>query len=137
LQQHGDVTALDENGAEVQVGSFRVRVASNEIEKTAARAESRDKISPRVVEPTVESPGMEVSLRGLRADDALETLEKYLDRAYLAGLSSVRIVHGKGTGTLRQLTRDLLREHPLVAEVREAAAYEGGEGVTIARLVAR
>ncbi len=137
LQQHGDVTALDENGAEVQVGSFRVRVASNEIEKTAARAESREKISPRVVEPTVESPGMEVSLRGLRADDALEALEKYLDRAYLAGLSSVRIVHGKGTGTLRNLARNLLREHPLVAEVREAAAYEGGEGVTIARLVAR
>jgi DNA mismatch repair protein MutS2 len=80
---------------------------------------------------------MDVNLRGMRADDALIQLEKYLDRAYLAGLPFVRIIHGKGTGTLRKLTRDLLREHPLVAEIREATGHEGGEGVTIAKLVAR
>ena len=73
----------------------------------------------------------------MRADDALILLEKYLDRAYLAGLPFVRIIHGKGTGTLRQLTRELLSEHPLVAEIHQAAAHEGGEGVTIAKMVAR
>ena len=87
--------------------------------------------------PQVESPGMEISLRGMRAEDALDTLEKYLDRAYRAGLPYVRVVHGKGTGTLRKLARDLLRAHPLVASLREAEAHEGGEGVTIAKLVSR
>jgi DNA mismatch repair protein MutS2 len=87
--------------------------------------------------PAAESPGIEISLRGMRADDALDTLEKYLDRAYLAGLPYVRVVHGKGTGTLRKLARELLRQHPLVAAVQEAAPHEGGEGVTIAKLVSR
>jgi len=80
---------------------------------------------------------VEVSLRGLRADDALDALEKYLDRAYLAGLPYVRVVHGKGTGTLRKLARDLLRAHPLVASLREADAHEGGDGVTVVKLVSR
>jgi DNA mismatch repair protein MutS2 len=73
----------------------------------------------------------------MRADEALAKLDKYLDRAYLAGLPYVRIVHGKGTGTLRKLARDLMSEHPLVAEIRAAEPHEGGEGVTVARLVAR
>jgi DNA mismatch repair protein MutS2 len=138
LGQTGQVIALDTTGAEVQVGSFRVRVKLDELgEKIAALNQPQEKIASRVTVPDVESPGVEVSLRGLRADDALDKLEKYLDRAYLAGLPYVRIVHGKGTGTLRKLARDMMRQHPLVAEIREAAQYEGGEGVTIAKLVSR
>jgi DNA mismatch repair protein MutS2 len=49
----------------------------------------------------------------------------------------VRIIHGKGTGTLRKLARDALRRHPLVADIREAQSHEGGDGVTIAKLVSR
>ncbi len=137
LAQRGQVIALDEDSADVQVGNIRVRVALNEIEKIAAEEKPRARDQSEVIAPSVESPGVEVSLRGMRADDALHTLEQYLDRAYLTGLPYVRIVHGKGTGTLRKLARDLLRDHPLVAEIREAAPYEGGEGVTIAKLVAR
>jgi DNA mismatch repair protein MutS2 len=137
LGQFGEVIAQSDDGAEVQVGKFRVQVKLDELKHAQDMAPEREQVPSRVSVPDVESPGMEVSLRGLRADDALIQLEKYLDRAYLAGLPFVRIVHGKGTGTLRKLTRDLLREHPLVAEIREAAAHEGGEGVTIAKLVAR
>jgi len=137
LGQRGDVIALDDEGADVQVGSFRVRVKLDELEKISGAPPSRVIDDQREFTPVVESPGMEVSLRGMRADDALILLEKYLDRAYLAGLPFVRIVHGKGTGTLRKLTRELLSEHPLVAEIREAETREGGEGVTIAKLVAR
>jgi DNA mismatch repair protein MutS2 len=137
LGQAGEVVALDDNGAEVQVGSFRVRVKANELERVTEREKPRVEEKSRVTVPEVESPGVEVSLRGLRADDALDKLEKYIDRAYMAGLPYVRIVHGKGTGTLRKLARDLLREHPLVAEIREAEPHEGGEGVTIAALVRR
>ncbi len=140
LGQTGEVLGIDAEGAEVQVGSFRVHLQADELkvsESRQGRGEPTVRPNSRVKLPEVESPGIEVSLRGLRADDALAQLEKYLDRAYLAGLPYVRIVHGKGTGTLRKLTRDLLREHPLVAEIREAEPHEGGEGVTIARLVSR
>jgi DNA mismatch repair protein MutS2 len=137
LGQRGEVIALDKDGADVLVGTMRVRVKLDELEKIASAPTHRPGDEHSVSAPVVESPGVEVSLRGMRADDALILLEKYLDRAYLAGLPFVRIVHGKGTGTLRKLTRDLLREHPLVAEIREAAQQEGGEGVTIAKMVAR
>jgi DNA mismatch repair protein MutS2 len=138
LGKAGRVASIDSDGAEVQVGNFRVRLKPDELgEKVAAPPARQEPPASHITLPEVESPGVEVSLRGMRADDALDKLEKYLDRAYLAGLPYVRIVHGKGTGTLRKLARDLLREHPLVAEVREAAPHEGGEGVTIAKLVAR
>ncbi len=138
LGQAGKVTALDDKGAEVQVGSFRVRLKPDELGEKVTEPESpREQVTSRVSLPEVESPGVEVSLRGMRADEALEKLEKYLDRAYLAGLPYVRIVHGKGTGTLRKLARELLSAHPLVAEIRAAEPHEGGEGVTVAKLVSR
>ncbi|RIK26095.1 MAG: hypothetical protein DCC52_10570, partial [Chloroflexi bacterium] len=64
-------------------------------------------------------------------------LEKFLDHAYLAGLPYVRIVHGKGTGTLRKLARDYLHASPLVVSTHTAEPNEGGEGVTIAKLATR
>ena len=138
LGKPGEVIAMDGDGADVQVGNFRVHLKLDELgEKVAKHEVPRPPPASQITVPEVESPGVEVSLRGLRADDALDKLEKYLDRAYLAGLPYVRIVHGKGTGTLRKLARDLMREHPLVAEIREAAPHEGGEGVTVAKLVAR
>ncbi len=135
LGQIGKVMAMDASSAEVQVGNFRIRLRVDEISQVTEPAPPVEPAS-QVTLPVVESPGMEVSLRGMRAEEALDTLEKYLDRAYRAGLPYVRIVHGKGTGTLRKLARDLLRQHPLVASMREAEPHEGGEGVTIAKLVA-
>jgi DNA mismatch repair protein MutS2 len=78
--------------------------------------------------------GPELHLIGRTADEARETLEKYLDDAFLAGLPSVRIIHGKGTGTLRRTVQELLAGHPLVAEHRSGALHEGGEGATVAQL---
>ncbi len=138
LGQAGKVIALDDKGADVQVGSFRVRLKPDELGEKVTEPESpREQVTSRVSLPEVESPGVEVSLRGMRADEALDKLEKYLDRAYLAGLPYVRIVHGKGTGTLRKLARELMSAHPLVAEIRAAELHEGGEGVTVVKLVSR
>jgi DNA mismatch repair protein MutS2 len=80
------------------------------------------------------SPGIELDLRGQRADDALEALERYLDSAYLAGLPFVRIIHGKGTGKLRQEVRQALQNHPHVAQFEAGGDKEGGDGVTVAKL---
>ena len=77
---------------------------------------------------------MELDLRGLRVEEAAPVLDKYLDDAYLAGLPYVRIVHGKGTGRLRQAMREQLAEYPLVSSYRAGGRHEGGEGVTIATL---
>lgn len=136
LGQLGQVLTLDAQEAEVQVGNFRVRVRADELGERVAAQAARVEPSP-VALPQAESPGVEISLRGMRADDALAALEKYLDRAYRAGLPYVRVVHGKGTGTLRKLTRERLRAHPLVASQREAEPHEGGEGVTVVKLASR
>ena len=76
----------------------------------------------------------EIHLRGLTVDDALPKLDKYLDDAFMAGLYQVRVVHGKGTGTLRQTVREQLAKHPLVSSYRAGDYGEGGDGVTIVEL---
>jgi DNA mismatch repair protein MutS2 len=81
-----------------------------------------------------ESPGIEVDLRGLRAEDALDKLERYLERAHLAGLPFVRIIHGKGTGRLRAVVREALAEEPYVRSFEPGSEKEGGDGVTVAKL---
>jgi DNA mismatch repair protein MutS2 len=68
----------------------------------------------------------------MRAEEAERDLEKFLDDAVLAGLPSVRIVHGKGEGILRKVTQDYLRTHPNVLAYRDGEPAEGGHGVTIA-----
>ena len=87
--------------------------------------------------PRPANPGMELDLRGQTVDEMLIELDRYLDTAYLAGLPFVRIIHGKGTGALRQAVRDELRGHSLVSEFRAGDQSEGGEGVTVAKLVQR
>jgi len=79
----------------------------------------------------------EVHLRHLTVDEALLKLDKYLDGAFLAGLYRVRVVHGKGTGTLRRVAREWLAEHPLVKSYRPGRYGEGGAGVTIVDLTSK
>ena len=74
---------------------------------------------------------------GQTTEEVLPRLDKYLNDAYLAGLHQVRIVHGKGTGALRRVVRDVVSSHALVASYRPGDQYEGGEGATVVELVAR
>lgn len=137
LNQYGDVVAVGSDLI-VQVGAFRMNLSPAQVELQPRRApQFNTPLQTSVVLPDVESPGLEVHLRGMRAEEALERLEKFLDHAYLAGLPYVRIVHGKGTGTLRKLARDYLHASPLVVSTHTAEPNEGGEGVTIAKLATR
>ena len=79
----------------------------------------------------------EVRLRRLPVDEAILKLDKYLNDAFMAGLVRVRVIHGKGTGTLRQVVREQLSKHPLVNSYRLAGYGEGEEGVTIVELATR
>ena len=76
----------------------------------------------------------EVHLRRLTVDEALLKLNQYLNDAFMAGLYRVRVVHGKGTGTLRRVVTEQLADHPLVKSYRIADYGEGGVGVTIVEL---
>ncbi|MDY6910853.1 MAG: Smr/MutS family protein [Chloroflexota bacterium] len=76
----------------------------------------------------------EIMLRRLTVEAALARLDQYLNDAYLAGLNPVRVIHGKGTGTLRLEVRRELAHHPLVESFRPAEPWEGGAGATIVRL---
>lgn len=79
-------------------------------------------------------PVNEVRLRHLTIDEALPKLDQYLHDTFIAGLYQVRVIHGKGTGTLRQMVRRKLAGHPLVKSFRPGGYGEGGEGVTIVEL---
>jgi DNA mismatch repair protein MutS2 len=73
-------------------------------------------------------------MRGQTVEEGLAGLERYLDAAYLAGLPWVRIIHGKGTGKLRQGVREYLRTSPVVTSLEAGQEGEGGDGVTVAKL---
>jgi len=83
------------------------------------------------------TPPNEVHLRRLTVDEALIKLDQYLNDAFMAGLNQVRVVHGKGTGTLRQIVWERLAKHPLVKSYRLGLYGEGGEGVTVVELARR
>ncbi len=140
LGVEGKVTKIGADEVEVRVGKIQIRVSPHEIRRSRLAAEE---IAPKTESDSTlklphevffPSPGAEIHLRGMRADDAMDALQRYLDSAYSAGLPFVRIVHGKGTGALRQLVRQYLNSSPLVKNWENALDNEGGEGVTIAHL---
>lgn len=141
LNKSGVITALTQDEAEVQVGNLRVRTRRSELAPERSTQSELDVTHEYSISTTVdtkfdhyESPGIELDLRGKRADEALEALDRYLDAAYIARLPYVRIIHGKGTGKLRSVVRQVLLEHPHVKSFEGGSEKEGGEGVTIAKL---
>ena len=150
LNSRGVVTWLGEEDVEVQIGGLRVRTRRVDVEAPRLLMDEpppkenllRSLLPPSALRPKEKqaadvltpSPGIELDLRGQRGEDALEALERYLDAAYLAGLPFARIIHGKGTGRLRQVVRQALSKHPHVQSFESGAEKEGGDGVTIARL---
>ena len=135
LQQAGHLLTLDGDEAEVQVGAFRARVPVVDLERrpTPSQVTAKERVTVDLSSRPL--PGVELDLRGQRVEEALSELDKYLDDAYLAALPYARIVHGKGTGALRDAVREALGDHPLVASFRTGELNEGGEGVTVVTLV--
>ncbi len=132
----GEVLGLQKKQAEVQMGYFRTTVplANLELRKRATPDTNQNPAEKEITVPVGDSPGMELDLRGQVAADALLNLDQYLDQAFLARLPWVRIVHGKGSGVLRQVVREELRGHPMVSSYRSGQEGEGGDGVTVAKL---
>jgi DNA mismatch repair protein MutS2 len=133
---------------EVALGPIKMRVKRDDIAEVLRPAEIRlnERADPltaarqqKNVHVTVTSANtddmrMEINLIGRTVDEATEELEKYLDRAFLAGLPRVRIIHGHGAGILRRGVREFLKGHPHVATLAEAPQNEGGQGATLVEL---
>ena len=133
---------------EVALGPIKMRVKRDDIAEVVKAAESRimERADPlaaarqqKNVHVTVTSANtdemrMEINLIGRTVDEATEELEKYLDRAFLAGLPRVRVIHGHGAGILRRGVREFLKGHPHVATLAEAPQNEGGQGATLVEL---
>ena len=130
----------DRGEVELQMGPLTARVRLEQVErvqrpkhKEGAPADTGT-ISLSTGDAPIEVPDLDLDLRGQTVDEAIPAVDVYLDRAYRAQLPFVRIIHGKGTGTLRARVRELLAKHPLVREYEQAPRNEGGEGVTVAHL---
>lgn len=132
LGHQGIVTALSEADAEVQIGALRARARLGDLELVAEGKPTNGRETQWTGVPVLaDSPGGEISLRGQRVEDALVNLDRYLDAAYTAGLPSARIIHGKGTGTLRDVVRNELKKRSYVDHYEFASDTQGGEGVTV------
>jgi DNA mismatch repair protein MutS2 len=120
---------------EVQAGLTKFRLGIDTIEKVAS---PHDNGAPKFIPVRRHLRGspvrVELDLRGKRAEEIEWLLDSYLNNASLANLSEVRIIHGFGTGTVRNIVRELLASHPLSKSFRPGENKEGGDGVTIVKL---
>lgn len=132
LGQQGTVVSVDGGEAQVQVGSFTMRLPVDALEVISSRKREPERTVELHV--TRDAPPMQIDLRGWRADDALRELDQYLHDNYMSGQNTVRIVHGKGTGALRKAIHDQLSGHPLVRSLETEDPKQGGEGVTVVKL---
>ncbi len=126
-------TLLERNSADewqVQIGILKMKVKEKDLEylSTPKQAETRPMTIVKGRDANVK---LELDLRGERFEEALGHVEKYIDDALLAGYPRVSIIHGKGTGALRQGVQEYLKNHRSVKKIRFGDAGEGGTGVTI------
>jgi DNA mismatch repair protein MutS2 len=136
LGLRGELLAVTGDYATVRSGTVTVRVpvgALRRVEATAAAANGR-RPAPTPEATETRPIGRELMLLGKTSDEARDLVEQYLDDAFMAGLTNVRLIHGKGTGALRKAVRALLSDHPLVESFRDGEPSEGGAGATVAVL---
>lgn len=137
FDEEGEVITVDGKDAEIQMGSLKVRQPIAGLERIGRAKQPKQQSSAsiaREVTATMEAVPIELDLRGKRVEEIGPIVESYVNDAYLMGMPFVRIIHGKGTGALRQVVRELLRESPVVAKSESAGSNEGGEGATVAHM---
>jgi DNA mismatch repair protein MutS2 len=138
------VRKIDDNHFEVEMGAMKMKIARDDIAEVLASTARPAAESPvtaaraRGISVSLENEGAnaasEINVIGQTVDDASREVERFVDRAFLAGLPRVRVVHGSGMGILRKALRQLLQNHPHVASVAEPPQNEGGGGATVVEL---
>ena len=138
------VRKVDDNHFEVEMGAMKMKIARDDIAEVLTSAQGHTGDTPvkaaraRGISVSLENEGAsvpsEINVIGQTVDVASREVEKFVDRAFLAGLPRVRVVHGSGMGILRKALRQLLQQHPHVESVVEAPQNEGGGGATLVEL---
>jgi DNA mismatch repair protein MutS2 len=130
---------VDDNTFEVEVGAMKMKIPRHDVAEVVSRggtspvAAARAKGISVSVQDDLSAP-TELNVIGFNVDDATREVEKFVDRAFLAGMPRVRIVHGSGMGILRKALRQFLQKHPHVETVNEPPQNEGGAGATVVEL---
>lgn len=132
LGTEGIILELPDNKGNVlvQSGIMKVKLPKSTLTKIDKEEEKERVKTKNIIKNKAMRVSSEIDLRGKNFEDASQVVDKYIDDAYLGGLKSVRIIHGKGTGILRQKLRDHLRRNKYIKKLEDAAYNEGGDGVT-------
>jgi len=131
---------IDDNHFEVEIGAMKMKIAREDIADVLVRSSDSPLKAARArgisvsLESENTSTPSEINVIGRTVDDATREVEKFVDRAFLAGLPRVRVVHGSGMGILRKALRQYLQKHPHVESVIEPPQNEGGGGATVIEL---
>jgi DNA mismatch repair protein MutS2 len=134
LNKEGELLSPpDGSRVEVRIGAVKVQVAASDLESTKQASRPAGGVSSIRIRKSVTVPD-EIHLIGRTTDQALDELDRYIDDAILADAKEVRVVHGKGTGALRNAIHRWLKSHRGVVEYHVASPQEGGEGATVVTL---
>ncbi len=134
------VRKIDDSHFEVEIGAMKMKIARDDIAEVLIRATESPVKAARArgvsvsLEREDQNVPSEINVIGRTVDEAASEVEKFVDRAFLAGLPQVRVVHGSGMGILRKALRQLLQKHPHVESVTEPPQNEGGGGATVVAL---
>ncbi len=128
----GQVMEIARDNVILAMGDLRSVVKLNRVEKVSNRSVPKEirKSHGTDLTESFSTFSTELDLRGRRGEEAIYEIEKYLDRAVMLGLSSLKIIHGKGDGILRKLIREYLRKYSQVSRIEDEHADRGGDGIT-------
>ncbi|KRQ87349.1 Endonuclease MutS2 [Caloramator mitchellensis] len=137
VQAKGTVLTMPDSKGEVQVqiGVMKLNVPLNKLLREEKSKKEAAKLgTTKIIKEKAQNISSTIDLRGQTIDEAMYNLDKYLDDAYLSGINKITIIHGKGTGALREGIQRELRNHPYVKSFRIGDFNEGGSGVTVVEL---
>lgn len=140
LGQNGEIISLPDDKGDLMVQVGRMKVKSN-VDDLKLIIEGKSKMSSggkttygQIYKNKAKAISISINVQGQNLDDATEMVDKYLDDAFIAGLSEVTVIHGRGEGILLTGLREMMRHHKHVAGYRKGSYNEGGDGVTIVQI---
>lgn len=129
----GIVISIEGKQALVEFNGLKFKVKLNKLQKTAKKVKD-DTVSREVISHIKFDTSASIDIRGMRADEGIRKIDRHISDALASSLSEITVLHGKGTGALRNAIREFLDNHHLVNSYREGKMIEGGSGVTIVEL---
>jgi DNA mismatch repair protein MutS2 len=136
----GRVLNVQKNKAEVAIGDLRSVVSFSKLEKLTENKNQQNTStnkkfsSDKTYTESVRDFTPQIDLRGMRGEEALTEVEKYLDKALMMGFNQIRILHGKGDGILRKIIRESLKKYKEVKSLEDEHVDFGGDGITVVKL---